>query len=218
MAAPLALMNIALLHVEAGRSAILSYTTPLWVVPAAVFCLGERLTIIKVAGLALGLMGLLILFDPRGFDWSSPDVVMGNGLLLLASLTWAIAILIARTHLWVSTPLELSPWQMTAAAVALAIPAALSENVGAINWSLPLLGVLAFNGPIASAFCFWGALVISRELPSITASMGFLGVPVAGVLFSAVALGEPLTATLMLALACILGGIALVNLGGVRRA
>ncbi len=43
MAAMLALMNLGLANVAAGRSAILCYTTPLWVVPGAILILGERL-------------------------------------------------------------------------------------------------------------------------------------------------------------------------------
>src|SRR5690606_4979044 len=78
----LALVNLALLHVEAGRSAILSYTTPLWVTPAAILLLGERPTLFKLAGLALGLAGVATLFNPLGFDWSDPAVMLGNGLLL----------------------------------------------------------------------------------------------------------------------------------------
>ena len=35
------LMHLALLYVEAGRAALLGYTTPLWVLPAAYFLFGE---------------------------------------------------------------------------------------------------------------------------------------------------------------------------------
>src|SRR5690242_15356870 len=38
----LVFINLGLLYVPAGRSAILAYTTPLWVVPGAIVLLGER--------------------------------------------------------------------------------------------------------------------------------------------------------------------------------
>lgn len=213
MAAPIGLMNLALLHVEAGRSAILSFTTPLWIAPVAVLLLGERLSPLKLLGLLIGLSGVGTLFSPFGFDWSSPDIVVGNALLMLAALTWATAILVARTQGVVRTPLQLTPWQLLLSAIALAIPAGIYESVEDVQWSYELCLVMAFNGPIASGFCFWAALVVSRELPSITASMGFLGVPVAGVLFSSAFLGEALTPALVAGLVFIVGGIALVNLG-----
>lgn len=201
MAAPLALMNLALLHVEAGRSAVLSYTTPLWIFPMAVFFLRDRLNPFQSVGVFVGLTGIAVLFNPTELDWSSSKVMIGNSLLLIAALTWAIAILVARKHRWHSTPLQLSPWQMLIASALLFIPAALFEDFRKIAWSPELIATLAFNGPIASGFCFWGALVIAKELPSVTVSMAFLGVPVAGVFFSTITLGEALTTTLWLGLA-----------------
>jgi drug/metabolite transporter (DMT)-like permease len=216
MAIPMGLSKIALLYVEAGRSAVLSFTTPLWITPVAVLLLGERLSRVGALGIAVGLSGLVVLFNPLGFDWSDPGTVIGNGLLMLAALTWAIAILVARTQVWNLSPLQLAPWQMLLAAAMLAVPALAFEDLTTIDWGPELAGVMAFNGPLASAFCYWGALVVSRELPSTLASMGFLGVPVTGVLLSALALGEPLTPTLLFGMAGILGGIAMVHLSGGR--
>ncbi|MGJ3262927.1 MAG: DMT family transporter [Salinarimonas sp.] len=216
MAAPIALMNLALQHVEAGRSAVLSFTTTLWIVPVAILVLGERVTPSKALGLAVGLVGVLVLFNPAALDWSAREVVIANALLMVAAGTWAAAILVARGRALVRTPLQLTPWQLLVAAGVLLVPALLLESADDVRWSLELALVLGFNGPIASGFCFWAALVVARDLPSIEASMGFLGVPVAGVLFSAAVLGEALTPSLVAGLAGIVVGIALVNLGDTR--
>ena len=213
MAAPLALMNIALLHVEAGRSSVLSYTTPIWTVPLSLLLLGDRLTSFQGLGVAIGVAGILVLFGPSALAWYDADVVIGNALLLLSALTWAAAILIARTQTWRLSPLQLAPWQMLLAALLLAIPALVYEPIAAIRWSPQLVAVLAFNGPIASAFCFWGALVVSKELPPVMSSVGFLGAPVAGVLFSSLSLGEPMTCALIGGLVLIVLGIGLVSFG-----
>ena len=213
MAAPLALVNIALLHVEAGRSSVLSFTTPLWIVPLSLLVLRDRLTVVQGFGVAVGLGGILVLFGPSALAWSNLETVIGNGLLLLSALTWAIAILVARTQTWRLSPLQLAPWQMLLAAVLLTVPALLYEGPSQIRWNPELVSVLAFNGPIASAFCFWGALVVAKELPPVMSSVGFLGVPVAGVILSSLILAEPLTPTLIAGLALIVLGIGLVNLG-----
>lgn len=104
MAGFLALVNFGLLEVEAGRSAILAYTTPLWVTPAAIWLLGERLTPLKTAGLVLGLGGVVALFNPLGFDWGDAAVLRGNLLLMAAALAWSVAILHVRGHRWRSSP------------------------------------------------------------------------------------------------------------------
>lgn len=216
MGAFLALVNIALLHVGAGRSAILAYTTPLWVTPAAIFLLGERLTNFKLLGLALGLGGVAVLFNPLGFDWSDPQVLLGNALLLLAALAWSVAILHVRAHKWESSPLQLAPWQMVIAVPPLALVSWFTEDWSRIQWSGDLALVLAYNGPLATAFCFWAVVSVTRALPAITTSLSLLAVPVTGVAASALFLAEPLTATLVAGLVLILAGTALVNLGDLR--
>lgn len=211
MAGFMVLVNLGLLHVEAGRSAVLAYTTPLWVAPGAVLVLGERLTRFKLLGVALGLFGLTVLFNPFGFDWADPDVVLGNALLMVSALGWAIAIIHIRAHRWESSPLELAPWQMLVAAPLVAGLALWLESPETIRWSGELVAVLAYNGLVATAFCFWAGVTVTRALPAISTSLGFLGVPVIGVLVSAAALGEALSATLLGGLVLIVAGMTLVS-------
>jgi drug/metabolite transporter (DMT)-like permease len=211
-------INLAIPHVAAGRSAVLCYTTPLWVGPGAVLFLGERLTARRLAGLGLGLVGLVVLFNPLAFDWHDHGAVAGNVTLLLGAIAWAASILHTRGHRWHRTPLQLTPWQMLLAAILLAIAAAALEGGQPTRWSPRLLAILAYNGPIATAFCFWAATTVSRALPAITVSLGFLLVPVAGVAAATLMLGEPLDASLIGGFALILGGLALVHLGDLRRA
>ncbi len=212
MAGFLAMVNLALLTVEAGRSAVLAYTTPLWVAPAAILLLGERMTPLKALGLALGLAGLAGLFNPLQFAWDDRETLLGNGALLLAALLWSGAILQVRGHRWTASPLELAPWQMLVALVPLVGAALVLEHLAWLTWSWELGAVLAYNGPLASAFCYWAAVMVTRDLPAITTSLGFLGVPLCGVLASSLWLGETLTFSLLGGLAGILAGLALVNL------
>lgn len=216
MAAFLALVSVALLRVDAGRSAILAYTTPLWVWPGAVLLLGERVTGLRLAGLLLGFAGVAAMFNPLAFDWSDGATVTGNGLLMLAAIVWAASILHVRRHVWRLSPLQLAPWQMAAAIPPLLGLALWSEGGTPIRWSGELAAVLAYNGPAATAFCFWAAVSVTRALPAITTSLAFLAVPAAAVAASALTLGEPLTATLAASLGLILGGLALVNLADRR--
>ena len=87
------LTMIGLSHSQAGRAAILTFVTPLWVTPLAIVILGERLSRLKALGLVFAVGGLGVLFNPLGFDWSRTDAVIGNGLLLLASMSWAMTII-----------------------------------------------------------------------------------------------------------------------------
>lgn len=212
MALFLACVNTGLQVVEAGRSALLVYTTPLWVTPFAMWFFGERMGPLKTLGWLLGVGGLAVLFNPLGFDWREADVLLGNGLLLLGAAAWAAALLHVRGHRWRLTPLQLAPWQMLLALPLLLAVALATEPLEAIKPSWELTAVLFYNGPIATAFCFWAAVTVTRSLPAITTSLGFLGVPMVGVAVATLWLGEPITATLTLGLLLILAGLAVVNL------
>ncbi len=84
-AAFLGLTHSALMFVEAGRSAILAYTTPLWVAPLSALFLREHLTPAKLLAVGLGMTGVAVLFNPLAVDYRNHRVLLGNGLLLLAA-------------------------------------------------------------------------------------------------------------------------------------
>jgi len=206
------LVTIAVQYVPAGRAGILAYTTPLWVVPLALIFLKEKVGWAKAGGLLIGLVGVGVLFNPAAFDWTQRPVLLGNGLLMLAALIWACNIVHVRRHRWVGTPLQLAPWQMMLAALIATIAALLTEDQSHIDWSGQLVVLLIYNGPIATAFCFWAMVTVNRALPAITTSLSVLGVPVVGLLSSATWLREPLTLTNLLGLGLIGGGLVLVAL------
>jgi drug/metabolite transporter (DMT)-like permease len=208
----LAFVNLALQHVPAGRSAILSYTTPIWVVPAAVILLHERMRTRTVIGLVLGFFGIAALFNPWEFDWANRAALIGNGYLLLAAFAWAASILHVKMHHWKSSPLELTPWQLAVAAVPMTILALVFERDAWQPLDRATWLVLAFNGPISTAFAVWAWITVNRTLPAITSSLGSLGVPAVGLMASVVALGESLDVATVAGLAFIVGGLALVSL------
>ncbi len=51
-----------------------------------------------MTGLVIGLGGLAILFNPLGFDWTDQIVILGNGILVFASLLWVVSIIHMRMH------------------------------------------------------------------------------------------------------------------------
>jgi drug/metabolite transporter (DMT)-like permease len=116
-----ALMTTGLKYVPVGRSIVLGYTTPLWVAPGAWLLLKEDLSARQVIGIAIGLTGLAVMFNPSAFDWGDRDAVLGNGLLLGSALAWSVSILYTRAHHWMATPFQLVFWQALLAAILLTI-------------------------------------------------------------------------------------------------
>lgn len=218
MTAFAALMATGLQTVAAGRSIVLGFTTPLWVIPGAMLFLGERLTRQRVAGVALGLMGLGLMFNPAGFDWSDTRVLRGNGMLLLAAFCWSLSILHIRKHTWISTPYQLVFWEVLIATVLLALLAAGFEGAPHIAWNPHVVLLFLYGGVFGVALAYWAMAMVNRSLPAVTTSLGVLATPVVGVLSAIVFLGEAFDLMLAAAMLLILGGIALGTLGGAGRA
>jgi len=209
MVAFAALVAVGLQFITAGRSVVLGYTAPLWVVPGARLFLGERITARRALGVGIGVAGLALMFNPLAFDWSDSNAVFGNALILLGALCWAISILHVRAHTWISTPFQLVFWEVLLATVVLLVLALLIEGPPPpIAWTAELVGLFLFASVFGVVVAYWAMAMVNRSLPAVTTSLGILATPVVGTLGSALALGEPIGITLLVAMVLILGGIA----------
>lgn len=217
MGAFAALVSLGLQYVPAGRSVVLAYTTPLWVIPAARVFLGEPIGRGRQLGLALGVLGLAVIFNPLAFDWGNHEAVFGNGLVLLAALCWAANIVYVRAHRWVTPPFELAFWQALLASGVVAAVAWAAEGAPRVLWHADLAWLLGYGGVFGIAVAYWAAVNVNRSLPAGVTAIGLLGVPVVGLLCSAALLHEPLSAPLLLGMALIVAGIAAGVLDNERR-
>ena len=203
------LVSVGLLFVPVGRSIVLAYTTPLWITPGAALFLGERLSPRRASGIVLGLAGLAVMFNPMGFDWHNRDGLIGNAVLLLAALLWAASILHIRAHRWKAAPFDLIPWEMALATLILSAAALAVDHWPTVELTSSLVGLLLYSALPGTALAFWAAAVASQNLPAVTTSLGLLAAPVIGIIASAVVLGEAPTLALLIAVAMIIGSIAI---------
>ena len=170
---------------------------------------GEKVGWRALAGVALGVAGIVVLSDPCASTGTTSAIVMGHAWLLLAGFTWAIAMLHTRRHRWRGTPLDALPWQMTVATVAAPGRSPRSPSRTAISTSTagssgpPLIYIGALAGPAGT----WAAVSVARALPPITGSLGMLGVPLLGIASSVVLVNEPITLPLAIGTALVIAGI-----------
>jgi drug/metabolite transporter (DMT)-like permease len=217
MAGGIVLMNLALPMISAGRSSILVYTMPLWVAViqfGAFRGVGRR----QLGGLLVGLFGIGLLLNPLAIDWGSSGQVLGSGELIASAVMWAITTIHIRRHEWHSAPLDLEPWQLLAALVPLAIAAVAIDAGKPTNWNPTSIAIVLYSGPLATALAFWLSQSISRSLSPLGTTMGFLAVPVVGLISSSVLLGEPLTLIDLAGFATTFAGIVFVSLAPEREA
>jgi drug/metabolite transporter (DMT)-like permease len=217
------LLSITLLHmvgfnllaswglglVPTGRTVVLAYTTPLWVTPGAALLLGEPLTPRRTVGVLVGLAGLVILFNPVALDWSDRAVVLGHLAILLGAVLWAASILHIRAHRWRSTPFALIPWETLLSTVLLAPIALATAPLPDMDWRPSFVALLLYLGIVGTAVAYWAVATASRLLPAVTTSLALLATPVVSVITATLWLGEPLSLSLVAAIALVLGGVGI---------
>jgi drug/metabolite transporter (DMT)-like permease len=203
-----ALGTVAMRHLPAGRSAILSYTTPLWVLPVAVLVFGERIERRHWAGLGLAGLGVLVLLNPHAVDWGDGQVVGANAMLVAASLAWAVCILHLRYGRASASAIQLAPWQMFLAAATLAPLAYAVEGPFTGDGTAAFWACLGFVGPVATAFCFCAVNAASARLPASTTATLMMAVPVTGLALSTATLHEDPSLDLIVGALAIVLGIA----------
>lgn len=203
-----ALGALAMTHLQAGRSAILSYTTPIWVIPAALLLFRERIERPRWVAIGFAGVGVLILLNPYAIDWHDMEVVGANAMLLAASAAWAACLLHLRYGRAPSSASQLAPWQMLVAASVLAPMALAVEGPFSGDGTGAFWGCLVFVGPVATAFCFCVVNAASARLSASAMSTTMLAVPVTGLLISLAVLREAPGPDLILGSLAIVLGIA----------
>jgi drug/metabolite transporter (DMT)-like permease len=214
LAAFSALVAAGLQFVPAGRAIVLGYTTPIWVAIGAAMLLSEPITRYRALGIVFGLAGLAVIFNPQTLGWSDRQALFGSGLILLAAFCWAGNIVYVRAHQWISTPFQLVFWQVLLAAVLLSLIAGIAEGPPHIAWTGRLATLMLYSGIVCTAFANWAMTMVNRSLPAVTTSLCLLATPLLGILSATAILNEPLEPSLFLAMALIIGGIALGTIAG----
>ncbi|WP_328805788.1 DMT family transporter [Sabulicella rubraurantiaca] len=206
-----ALAHAALLHVPAGRTAVLANVTIFWLVPLSVWMLGEAVSARRWVAAAIGLAGVAVMTGPWAFDWSAPGMLSGHALLLGASLCWSLAIVITRLRPPQTPMIALLPTIFTVGAL-VQLPVALwREPYGGLGWDAAFQA--GFIGLFAAPVGTWALIEAGRNLNAVVASLGFLLVPVVGVALATLWLGEPLGWDLLLGGALVVLSVVLAAKG-----
>ena len=206
------LVSWGLQYLPAGKSIVLAYTTPLWVLPAAWLFLNESFTPRRILGLVIGMSGLVLILQPSAMDWSDRNVLIGHGFVLMGALLWAISIVYGRAHKWVTPLFALLPWQMLVGGLTQVVLAFALEGMPHFDWSLEAILLVGFGSLFGNGIAYWLMNIVSRDLPAAGVSMGLLGVPLIGLFCSSLFLGEVLGPELLIATVLIIVGIILGTL------
>jgi drug/metabolite transporter (DMT)-like permease len=198
-------------RLESGRAAILGFTMPLWAAVLSTVVLREKLSPPKLAGLVLGMTGVLMLIQPQMTVIG--DAPAGVLFMLGAALSWGVGTVLLKRFQWTMPVILLTGWQLIIGSIPVVLGTALFEPFPAIaQWSvnaiLSMLYVIAFP----MLFCHWAWFSVVRIFPASVAAISTLAIPVIGVFSSAALLGEQVGMIEGAALALVTSALAIVLL------
>ena len=200
-------ISLGLHYNDAGRSAILVYTTPIWIASIEVLFFKKSFNLTKWIGICISSLGIIIILEPWTIDWKSFNNIVGNIILILAAICWAISIVCTRYMTWTRSTLELAPWQLLIGTIPVIILALIFESYPTtIGWNISITLDLLYTGVFATALAFYLTIIVSRKLPPIFISLNFLFVPISGFIFSMLILHEKMSSSLMYGMILIFSG------------
>lgn len=208
------LIQTALIGGGAGKTSILVYTLPFWVIPMAWFAFGERIRGLQWAALATAGIGLILILQP----WAQAASPLSNLLAVSAGFCWALATMVAK---WIRRDydldvLVLTAWQVLFGALALCI----------VAWFVPEKPIettpyfyiaLAYNAIVATGLAWFLWLFALQHLSAGVAGLSALGVPVASVLAGWLQLGERPSGAELIGMLLIAAALLALSLRGLRR-
>jgi drug/metabolite transporter (DMT)-like permease len=212
-AIPFSLIVWGQTQIASGLASILNATTPLFTVLVAhVLTADERLSKGRLAGILLGLAGVVVLIDPEALSGLGKDV-LAQIAVLGAALSYGFAVIFGRRFKRMSVPpLATAAGQVTASSVML-LPVALLVDT---PWRLALPGLSVWGAVLGLALLSTALayVVFFRILAStgaVNLSLVTFLIPVSAILLGSLFLGERLHLMDFLGMALIGLGLAAID-------
>jgi len=182
------LLMWALVEGGAGKTAVLTYTMPFWVLLLAWPLLGEKLQGLQWLAAILSAMGIIFILDPLHLGADQFSMLLA----VLSGVSWALAVIVAK-RLHKKAPeldlLTLTAWQMLFGSIPILI-AAWIIPAPPIQWTPYFISAVAFNAILCNALAWMLWLYALQRLQAGVASMATMFAPVIGVFAAWIELNE----------------------------
>jgi drug/metabolite transporter (DMT)-like permease len=196
---------------KASNTSLLAITIPIFALTIGSLLGFEKLTGIKIAGIALAAIGVILLIDPRNASFSSSTTI-GDLMIIVNSLSYGIYVAISKETITRNGALKSIAWIFVFASIICVPWGTYSmynsevENVTPVIWLLVLyIGLFATAAPY-----LLNAWALARVNPSVVAVFVYLQ-PLIGFGMAIIFLGEKPDLKLGLAAILVFAGLFLVT-------
>jgi drug/metabolite transporter (DMT)-like permease len=207
-----ACIYFGLLYTDAARSVLFVYLSPFVVAIGAHFFLkGDRLTFLKILGLALAFTGIFVVFGGRPRT-AKAGMYFGDILQIAAGVLWGATTLYIKKFMARKVePINTFLYQLFFSIPILLVVSIILEPKWIYKVDPYVVGSLFYQSVIIAFITYfvWFKLIHEYSVSRLSA-FTFL-TPIFGVLFGVFFLHEELTVSLMIGLPLVSAGIFLVN-------
>ncbi|HEY6958757.1 MAG TPA: EamA family transporter [Candidatus Limnocylindria bacterium] len=196
-------------YVPSGLVAVFGAASPIWTALLAHFLVhGDRLSRLKIAGLALGAVGMVVLVGAPDAG-ERPEALVATVLLAAMTVTWAIGAIVQRRALAEGSPIPLVAVGTWTGAIVL-LPLALAQSGTPAHWTFEVGVAFGYLVVLGSCVGLVLQLWLTRHLRPTTMTLSQLLISAQALTVGAVALGESITWR-MLAGAALVGAAIIMN-------
>lgn len=177
----------ALSEGEPGKTSVLVFTMPFWVLVFAWPVLHERIRGVQWVSVVLAAIGLVLVLEP----WAMQTSMFSKTLAVLAGMCWAIGVVYAK-RLHNRGPvdaLSFTFWQMLVGLVPILVAQMIFDREP-IHWTGTFIFAAVFNGVLATGIGWLTWLYVLHRLPAGTTSLSSLGIPLIAIGASWLQFGE----------------------------
>lgn len=212
IAIPFTLITVAEQSIDSVLAVILNATVPLFtIVVAAVWLSDEPVTVGRLAGLAIGFVGVVVLVS-RGLGGDvASDGPWGEIAMLGSSLAYAVGNVYNRRSVRGLRPMVPAFFQVFLAFCITGSLALVVDRPWTLEPAPEALFALVWLGVVGSSLAYLVYFRLLRDWgPTRTSTVAYL-LPVVGIVLGFLVLGETIDGRILLGTALILVGVALVN-------
>jgi drug/metabolite transporter (DMT)-like permease len=194
------------------HASLLMLSTPILITVIAAFILKEKLTVIKILGLILGIAGAVILVTSKEKTGNAKEVLYGDIMILLNAIAYTIYFVLVKPLMKTYNPIAIIR-TIFSIGFFMMLPFCWQE-FREVSWSsyTPLawlnMSIIVLLGTfLAYLFNVYGIKILGASM----AGTYIYSQPVFAATIAIFFLGESITVTRLLAAACIFGGVYLNN-------
>jgi drug/metabolite transporter (DMT)-like permease len=200
-------------HTEANRANVIFATITIMVALIDAVFLGKRFRVGAVIGIALGVLGtVIVVTDGAWFTLLDGKIGIGEWLILGSAASWAVYSVAGRPLLTIYSPLAVTCIATFFGTVMLAPFVVLDwEVVPRIVRDSGTLGMILFMGILNSAIGFLWYYEAVQRIGAVTTSAYINLVPIFGVFLSAAILGEVPSAGLLVGGGLVIAALVMIN-------